>query len=188
MGATWKRDSPFHKVLDVILYLRGTLLACYAAKSRERADRKARGSLSDYNAPLCLDCLLNTRKNSTVRPRDFADDHAPLVFEAIETIIWKLPIVPVIRIVSKFFETIRAIGSTDLASRLRGIKQKKSSWGSEMNNTFSCFIPTSVGAKYGLSCRCCWGKVRLLTKLWEKINVAIKGQILVTRVSKTVVC
>ena len=105
MGATWKRESPFHKVLDLILCLRGILLACYAAKSRERADSKARGSLSDYNAPLCLDCLLNTRKNSTVRPRDFADDHAPLVFEAIETIIWKLPIAPVVRIFSKYFET-----------------------------------------------------------------------------------
>ena len=53
--------------------------------------------------------VCETRKNSIVRPRNIADDRAPLVFEAFETIIWKLPIVPVVRIVSKFFETTRAI-------------------------------------------------------------------------------
>ena len=56
-------------------------------------------------------CLQNTRKNSIVWPRDIADDPASLAFEAIETIIWKLPIAPVVRIVSKYFETTRAIGT-----------------------------------------------------------------------------
>ena len=54
-------------------------------------------------------CLQNTRKNSIVWPRDIADDPASLAFEAIETIIWKLPIAPVVRIVSKYFETTGAI-------------------------------------------------------------------------------
>ena len=53
--------------------------------------------------------VCETRKNFIVRPRNIADDRASLVFEAFETIIWKLPIVPVVRIVSKFFETTRAI-------------------------------------------------------------------------------
>ena len=43
-------------------------------------------------------------KNSIVWPRDLADEPASLVFEVIETFIWKLPIVPVVRIVSKFFK------------------------------------------------------------------------------------
>ena len=54
-------------------------------------------------------CLQNTRKNSIVWPRDIADDPASLAFEAIETIIWKLPIAPVVRIVSKYFETTGTI-------------------------------------------------------------------------------
>ena len=54
-------------------------------------------------------CLQNTRKNSIVWPRDIADDPASLAFEAIETIIWKLSIAPVVRIVSKYFETTGAI-------------------------------------------------------------------------------
>ena len=43
--------------------------------------------------------------------RDIADDPASLAFEAIETIIWKLPIAPVVRIVSKYFETTGTIGT-----------------------------------------------------------------------------
>ena len=50
-------------------------------------------------------------QNSIVWPRDIADDPASLAFEAIETIIWKLPIAPVVRIVSKYFETTGAIGT-----------------------------------------------------------------------------
>ena len=64
-------------------------------------------------------CLQNTRKNSVVWPRDITDDPPSLAFEAIETIIilggwtiiWKLPIAPVVRIVSKYFETTVAIGT-----------------------------------------------------------------------------
>ena len=56
-------------------------------------------------------CLQNTRKNSIVWPRDIADDLASLAFEAIETIICKLPIAPVVRIVSKYFQTTGAIGT-----------------------------------------------------------------------------
>ena len=37
------------------------------------------------------------------------DDPAFLAFEAIETIIWKLPIAPVVRVVSKYFETTGTI-------------------------------------------------------------------------------
>ena len=51
------------------------------------------------------------RKNSIFRPKNIANDQAPLVFEAIETIVWKLQIVLVVRIVSKFFETTGAIGT-----------------------------------------------------------------------------
>ena len=54
-------------------------------------------------------CLQNTRKNSIVWPTGIADDPASLAFEPIETIIWKLPIAPVARIVSKYFETTGAI-------------------------------------------------------------------------------
>ena len=43
--------------------------------------------------------------------RDIADDPASLAFGAIETIIWKLPIAPVVWIVSKYFETTGAIGT-----------------------------------------------------------------------------
>ena len=56
-------------------------------------------------------CLQNTRKNSIVWTRDIADDPASLAFEPIETIIWKLPIAPVVWIVSKYFETTGAIGT-----------------------------------------------------------------------------
>ena len=58
-----------------------------------------------------MSCLQSTRKNSIVWPRDIADDPASLAFEAIKTIIWKLPIAPVVRIVSKYFETTGAIGT-----------------------------------------------------------------------------
>ena len=54
-------------------------------------------------------CLKNTRKNYIVWPRNIADDPASLAFEAIETIIWKLSIAPVVWIVSKYFETTGAI-------------------------------------------------------------------------------
>ena len=60
-------------------------------------------------------CLQNTLKNSIVWPRDITDDPTSLAFEAIETITWKLPIAPVVRIVLKYFEmtgvirTIRTI-------------------------------------------------------------------------------
>ena len=43
--------------------------------------------------------------------RNIADDPASLAFEAIETITWKLPIAPVVWIVSKYFETTGAIGT-----------------------------------------------------------------------------
>ena len=49
-------------------------------------------------------------KNAIVWPRDIADDPASLAFEVIEMIIWKLPIAPVLQIVSKYFETTGAIG------------------------------------------------------------------------------
>ena len=51
-------------------------------------------------------CLQYTRKNSIVWHRNIADDPASLAFE---TIIWKLSIAPVVRIVSKYFETTGAI-------------------------------------------------------------------------------
>ena len=41
------------------------------------------------------------------------------IFEAIETMIWKLLIAPVVRIVSKFFETTRAIRTTNMDIRLK---------------------------------------------------------------------
>ena len=44
-------------------------------------------------------------------PETMADDPASLAFEAIETIILKLAIVSVLRIVSKYFETTGAIGT-----------------------------------------------------------------------------
>ena len=44
------------------------------------------------NPLLCLACFQNTRKNSIVSPRDIADDPASLVFEAVERILWKLPV------------------------------------------------------------------------------------------------
>ena len=47
-----------------------------------------------------------TQCSSPLTLRDIADDPASLVYlvsEAIETIVWKLPIVPVVWIVSKFF-------------------------------------------------------------------------------------
>ena len=55
--------------------------------------------------------VFETRKNSIVSPRDIADDPVSLGFEAIETITWKLPIAPVVQIVSKLFETAGAIGT-----------------------------------------------------------------------------
>ena len=51
-------------------------------------------------------CLQNTRKLYCI-----ADDPEALAFVAIETIIWKLPIAPVVWIVSKYFETTGAIGT-----------------------------------------------------------------------------
>ena len=56
--------------------------------------------IAGQNPLLCLACLQNTRKNSIVSPRDIADDPASLVFEAVETIMWKLPVA---QIVLKFF-------------------------------------------------------------------------------------
>ena len=47
-------------------------------------------------------------KDSIVWPRDIADDPASLTFEAIETIIWKLSIAPVVRIVSKSRSRLRS--------------------------------------------------------------------------------
>ena len=44
--------------------------------------------------------LQNMHKNSIVSPRDIADDPVSLVFEAVETIMWKLPGA---QIVLKFF-------------------------------------------------------------------------------------
>ena len=44
-------------------------------------------------------------------PKDIADASACLVFKAIEAIIWKLPIVTVVLIASKFFEATGTIGT-----------------------------------------------------------------------------
>ena len=60
------------------------------------------------NPLLCLACLQNTRKNSIVSPRDIADDPASVVFEAVETIMWKLPVT---QIILKFFLMTGAIGT-----------------------------------------------------------------------------
>ena len=60
------------------------------------------------NPLLCLACLQNTRKNSIVSPRDIADNPASLVFEAVETIMWKLPVA---QIILKFFLMTGAIGT-----------------------------------------------------------------------------
>ena len=49
---------------------------------------------------------------SIVAPRDIADDPTSLVLEAIETIVWKLPIVPVVWIVSKFFGQLGRSGKS----------------------------------------------------------------------------
>lgn len=80
--------------------LRGTFLSCYAAKSRGLADSKSWKPAK------------NPSKNSVAWPRNIADDYSSFVFEAIETpIIWKPLIVAVVLIVSKFVETIEAIGT-----------------------------------------------------------------------------
>ena len=64
-----------------------------AAKSRGKADSKAKSFVM-------FGLLQNMRKNSIVSPRDIADDPVSLVFEAVETIMWKLPVA---QIVLKFF-------------------------------------------------------------------------------------
>ena len=64
--------------------------------------------IAGQNPLLCLACLQNTRKNSIVSPRDIADDPASLVFEAVETIMWKLPVT---QIILKFFLMTGAIGT-----------------------------------------------------------------------------
>ena len=55
--------------------------------------------------------VCKTRAKILLSDPDIADDQACLAFEAIETIIWKLPIAPVVWIVSKYFETTGAIGT-----------------------------------------------------------------------------
>ena len=64
--------------------------------------------IAGQNPLLCLACLQNTRKNSIVSPRDITDDPASLVFEAVETIMWKLPVT---QIILKFFLMTGAIGT-----------------------------------------------------------------------------
>ena len=64
--------------------------------------------IEGQNPLLCLACLQNTRKNSIVSPRDIADDPASLVFEAVETIMGKLPVT---QIILKFFLMTGAIGT-----------------------------------------------------------------------------
>ena len=64
--------------------------------------------IAGQNPLLCLACLQNTRKNSIVSPRDIADDPASLVFEAVETIMWKQPVT---QIILKFFLMTGAIGT-----------------------------------------------------------------------------
>ena len=64
--------------------------------------------IARQNPLLCLACLQNMRKNSIFSPRDIADDPASLVFEAVETIMWKLPVA---QIILKFFLMTGAIGT-----------------------------------------------------------------------------
>ena len=64
--------------------------------------------IAGQNPLLCLACLQNTHKNSIVSPRDIADDPASLVFEAVEMIMWKLPVA---QIILKFFLMTGAIGT-----------------------------------------------------------------------------
>ena len=52
--------------------------------------------IARQNPLLCLACLQSMRKNSIVSPRDIADDPASLVFEAVETIMWKLPVAQIV--------------------------------------------------------------------------------------------
>ena len=58
-------------------------------------------------------------KRERLGTRLMADDYASLIFEAIETIIWKLPIVSVVLIVTNFFETT---GRSERSGRSYGNK------------------------------------------------------------------
>ena len=91
------RESPRHKVLNVILCLRETLLASRRRKI-ERKSRQQGTRVALRFIPLC-------------DPETSLATQRPLVFEAIETIIWTPPIVSVDRIVSSFLETTGAIGA-----------------------------------------------------------------------------
>ena len=80
-------------------------------QEKKQIERDEVGSPNKNHDHLMFGFLRNAHKNSIVSPRDIADTPC-LGFDSIETITSKLPIVPVVRIVSKFCETAEAIGTT----------------------------------------------------------------------------
>ena len=105
-------ESPWNQVFEEMLCLRGTLLVSQCRKIKRKSRYQVtRFTLRIKIIHLCGLFAKHARKNSIVWPRDIADDPASLAFEAIETIKWKPPIAPVVRIVSKYFETTGAIGT-----------------------------------------------------------------------------
>ena len=97
MIAWWGlRESPLHQVLGMILCLCGTLLACRCRRIKRKCKQQGpRFALQLKSIIMLLACLRNTCKSSIFWPGDIADNPASLVVEAIKTIIWKPPIVPV---------------------------------------------------------------------------------------------
>ena len=92
--------------MTVILCLCGTLLASWCCK----IERKSR-YIARQNPLLCLACLQNTHKNSIVSPREITNDPASLVFETVETIMWKLPVASQLpRLSQNFFKWLRRSG------------------------------------------------------------------------------
>ena len=89
----------------------GTLLVSQCCKIKRKS--RYQGTRFTLRIKIVHLCGLFAKhaQNSIVWPRDIADDPASLAFEAIETIILKLAIVSVLRIVSKYFETTGAIGT-----------------------------------------------------------------------------
>ena len=87
--------------------MRGTLLASQCRKIKRKTQiPRYEVRFTNKNHPFMW-LVCKTREKFYC----IADDPASLVFEAIETIIWKLTIAPVVRIVSKYFEMTGAIGT-----------------------------------------------------------------------------
>ena len=109
MGLFEIRETPWHQIFEEIPCLRGTILACQCWKIKRKSRYQGtRFALQIKIIHLCGLFAKHAQKFYCVTQRHRRQPCVSCLW-GVETIIWKLPITPVFRIVSKYFETTGVI-------------------------------------------------------------------------------